>query len=207
MSTLLRLLVLWAVFAPSPVRAAEPATTSSRLPPFDTVVQAVEDYFHTKRDYQPGDLITQADWKTLEGDLARLGWVPRESARLRGLMLGEKSFLPKQLLNKTGRPFMRQIAAYPLAYDKLDRLSGMAQGPATVQALIRGPDGYKMIEYMSTSSGGAELGNMLAQGPGGKDFNKPTGRVYTANQLLDELARMHIAEEQARRGLPARKAR
>jgi hypothetical protein len=31
------------------------------------------------------------------------------------------------------------------------------------------------------------MGNMLSVDPGGKDFNKPTGRIYTAEKLIERL--------------------
>ena len=71
------------------------------------------------------------------------------------------------------------------------RWSGLAHGQQTVCDLIRGPDGYKMIEYMTTAPGGKNLGKQLSRGPKGRDFNKQTGRIYTAKALLERLKESH----------------
>jgi hypothetical protein len=93
---------------------------------------------------------------------------------------------------------MRSVSEYPDAYDRLDRMSQLRNGQRTVRDLIRGPDGYKLIEYMTTASGGEHLGDMLADGPGGQGFNKPTGNIYTAGQLLEALHKSY-EQETARR--------
>ena len=35
----------------------------------------------------------------------------------------------------------------------------------TVRDLIRGPDGYKMLQYMTTSAGGRQMGKQLSNAP------------------------------------------
>jgi hypothetical protein len=49
--------------------------------------------------------------------------------------------------------------------------------------LACGPDGYKLLEYMLKSKGGGELERMLAKDPGNAQIGKPTGKIYTAEQL------------------------
>jgi hypothetical protein len=46
---------------------------------------------------------------------------------------------------------------------------------------------------MTESEGGKNLGRSLQKAPGGKDFNKPTGRVYTLESFLAELRLRHEA--------------
>jgi hypothetical protein len=69
----------------------------------------------------------------------------------------------------------------------------MPYGPRRIRELIRGPDGYKLIEYMTTTKGGKNLSKQLACGVNGKGFNKPTGKIYTLRQLTAELQRLHKA--------------
>jgi len=82
---------------------------------------------------------------------------------------------------------MRQISKYPGAYDRMDHLSQLPRGQRMLGDLVKGPDGYKMIEYMATAKGGQQLGKMLSETPKGHHFNRPTGRIYTAEQLLAQL--------------------
>ena len=52
-----------------------------------------------------------------------------------------------------------------------------------------------MIEYMTQSRGGRELGKMLSKAPNGADFNQPTGRIYTLDGLLAQLKKSCQAEK------------
>ena len=101
--------------------------------------------------------------------------------------LTQNEWLYQQLTTSEGLAFSKQIASFELGFDRVDRLSRMPIGRQTIIDLIRGPDGYKMIEYMTTSSGGKEMGKMLSQASTGQDFNKPTGKVYTPTLLIKAL--------------------
>ena len=102
-------------------------------------------------------------------------------------------FLAVQLHTPNGWKFMREISGYKGAYDRLDRLSRLPYGKQTIRDLIRGPDGYKMIEYMTTTPGGKELGNQISNAPQGEAFNGKTGRIYTAKTLLLRLEQSRAA--------------
>jgi len=167
------------------------ATKDKSLPSFTKVKEVVDRHFKSLPSYRPGDLIARSDVKPVFEQLQVLGWrVADREAILKGV-LDDEAFLVRQLRTKAGRKFMEQIKKYPDSYDRLDRLTRLPQGRQTVQALIRGPDGYKMIEYMTTTPGGSELGRMLSQAPKGRQFNEPTGRIYTEAQLLKQLGKSY----------------
>jgi hypothetical protein len=64
-----------------------------------------------------------------------------------------------------------------------------------------------MILYLATTRSGHNMGLYLNQLPGVKNFNKPTGRLYTERQLVDRLKRSYEREEKYRRfGRPKKKA-
>jgi hypothetical protein len=70
----------------------------------------------------------------------------------------------------------------------------MPYGQQQIADLIRSPDGYKIFEYMTTTQGGRNLGGMLSQGVNGRDFNSPTGRIYTEVELLKRLKKSYDIE-------------
>lgn len=84
---------------------------------------------------------------------------------------------------------MRTVSGLPLAYDRLDRLARLPLGKQTIHDMIHKAGGAELVKYLTTAKGGKELGKMLARAPKpkGHDFNKPTGRIYTVDQLLDRL--------------------
>jgi hypothetical protein len=57
--------------------------------------------------------------------------------------------------------------------------------------LIRDPKGDDLITYLATTKGGHNLGKMMGGVRGGVDLNKPTGRIYTTNDLLTVLKKLH----------------
>ena len=136
---------------------------------------------------QPGEIIAQNEVVELVKHFRGLGWNIPDKKGLIAASPRDTSFLVKVLRqSKKSRKFARQISKYPLGYDRLDRLSRAPQGRQTVVDLVNGPGGHELIEYMTTSSGGKHLGRQLAGG-GQKDFNKPTGLVYTPEQVVEKL--------------------
>jgi hypothetical protein len=169
------------------------------LPSFDQVQKLVDRQLATLSDYQPGDIVSQQQVEPIFEQLKQLGWVVRDRAEIMKLVPGDSDFIVRELRSAEGRTFMRQSGKYPLAYDRIDRLSRMIMGEKNVRALIRGPDGYKMIQYMTSTPYGRNMGQMLSQDPRGADFNSPTGRLYTADALLSRLQQSYDAEIASRR--------
>ena len=60
--------------------------------------------------------------------------------------------------------------------------------------LIKSGGGGKVINYFTTTKDGTRMGKMMAKKPRSADFNKPTGRIYTAQMLLDHLKKSYAAE-------------
>jgi hypothetical protein len=173
--------------------AGSPPAKGGPLPPFSEVEQTVTRYFAARPGYRPGDVITRDAVKPLLAELQKQGLPLPDAKQILEKVPAKGEFFVDQLSTSNGRKFMRRIAVYPDGYDRLDRLSRLPRGQQTVRSLIAGPDGDKMIQYMATTKGGRELGQMLSQDPGGRNFNGSTGRIYTATQLLSRLRQSHAA--------------
>jgi hypothetical protein len=177
--------------------AEPPETTRGDLPKFEAIKKLVDEHFASDKEYRPKDLITRDQVAAVLDKLHKLGWRVRQRDAILADVPAQDEFLPKELRTRQGLKFMRQISSYPLAYDRLDRFSQMPQGKQTLRDLIRGPDGYKLIEYMAESKGGKALGKQLANSKAGTDFNKPTGKIYTQDQLLSRLERAYEEDTKA----------
>ena len=165
----------------------------SPIPSLAKVRETVLQPFEAQEDYQPGDLITRAQVEPLLGRLRKLGLPLPDAKKILADVLPADGFLPEQFATPAGRCFMRQISCYASAYDQLDRLSRLPRGRQTIRDLIRGPDGYKLLQYMTTTRGGRQMGKMLSNSPGAGDFNAPTGRIYTVDDLLLRLKKSRAA--------------
>jgi hypothetical protein len=158
--------------------------------PDDRVVtKVVDDYFASQPGYEKGDLITKSQIEKIVAKLASRGVKISDSSNITKLALADDSFLVRELSTADGKKFMRKVAARPGAYSRLDRLSTIPRGHTLIRDLMRTKDGDKMIDYLVTTKGGKNMGSMMAQARGGVDLNKPTERIYTADDLVVVLNR------------------
>lgn len=148
------------------------------------LTRAVESYFASQPGYQKGDLITRAQIEKVLAKLEAAKVNVPEAASIVKLGLADDSFLVRELSTAEGRRFMRKIGQEPGTYSRLDRLSTMPRGQSLIHDLARQKDGDKMLDYLATTKGGQNMGGMMAQARGGVDLNKPTGRIYTADELI-----------------------
>jgi hypothetical protein len=191
-------LVLAAVTQSSEGAPSQPAKASNKLPSLAAVKAVVEKTLGQDRDYRPGDLLSQRRVAAVLTQLKAAGWDMPQSRELMARVPADNEFLVRALSTKKGVAFMRTVSTMSGGYDRVDRLSRIPQGQQLVERLINGPDGYKLIDYLTESRGGEELGAMLGRTAQGADFNRPTGRIYTATQLLGELEKLHAAATQTK---------
>ena len=187
---------LWGTAVPTAAQQTAPAGQAAAND-FAKIEKLVWKHFESLDGFQQTDLIAREDVDPLLKKLSAAGLTLKKPDDLLKRLLTKSSFLYVELNSAAGRKFMPQVASYPDGYDRLDRLSRLPRGKQTVRDLIRGPGGERMIEYMTTAAGGKELGKMLSQDPNGGNFNAPTGRIYTVQDLLDYLEEQYNAQKKA----------
>lgn len=180
------------------------AAEKSELPNFATATKVVDQHFSKQRDYRPGDLISQRDVQSVLNSLKSAGWTVADKDQLLKLTLPESHFLVPLLASKQGRQFARKVSSEPLIYDRLDRLAHESGGPEMLQSLVKLPDGERYA-LSKPARGAPSILEMLPKGKSGKarkvpDYDKPTGRIYTQDQLLKQLRKSHeLAVKAARK--------
>jgi hypothetical protein len=157
------------------------------LPKFSLIRDSVLRDFANMTDYQPGDIISRSEVDPIFKHLRQMGWTVTDEKAILGQVPGDSDFVVRQLRSDSGRGFMRKSAGYPHVYDRLYRLSILPGGRQIVHDLIHGKGGDELMEYLAKTQGGANLGAMLQRVPRGTDFNKPTGHIFTADQLVQRL--------------------
>jgi hypothetical protein len=167
------------------VNSADSAPTER--PNFDQVANAARTYFQSLRDYRDGDLLAQGMIADVLDAIADVGWEVPDREKFEQRALADDSFLVRELSTPAGRRFARNIAGKPGSYERLDRLSTVSRGEQLVRDLIQQKGGDVLIEYLATTKGGRNLGHSMANTPNGIDLNKPTGRIYTAGDLMKAL--------------------
>jgi hypothetical protein len=151
------------------------------------VAKVVDEFFASQPGFQKGDLITRSQVEKVVAKLVSDGVKISDPASVVKRGLADDSFLVREFSTPNGKRFMRKIAPRSGAYSHLDRLSTIPRGQSVIRDLMRTKDGDKMIEYLATTKGGKNMGDMMAQVRGGVDLNKPTGRIYTAEDLVTAL--------------------
>jgi hypothetical protein len=151
------------------------------------VAKVVDTFFASQPGYQKGDLVTRSQVEKVVAKLTSDGMKIPDPGSVTKLGLADDSFLVRELSTPNGQRFMRKMASRAGAYSLLDRLSTIPQGQSVIRDLMRQKDGDKMIEYLATTKGGKNMGGKMAQVRGGVDLNKPTGRIYTADDLVAAL--------------------
>lgn len=197
-----------ATLIPLTVELANAANTTNQIsgktPPvnskFAEIRQTVQGYFGRSPLYQKGDLIVRQETQKVLSTLQKDGIAIPDQQAILAKTLPEGDFLAKTLRgSRQGRAFMHQISSYPLAYAQLDRLRSQPVGRRTVTNLVRGPGGYKMLQYMNTSPQGKNLSRMLSRDKSGGNYNKPTGKIYTAEQLTNAIWEQIAPKNEKRR--------
>ena len=164
------------------------------FPEFATVQSSINRDLANQTDYQTGDILSQSYVAPIIKHLELMGWKIADRKTILKKVPSDTHFLVRQLRTKAGREFMRKVASYPLAYDRLYRLALLPDGRRTMVDLIRAKDGHKMIQYLTTSKGGKNLGKILQRLPKGTEFNTPTGHIFTGDQLIGHLKQSYQAE-------------
>jgi hypothetical protein len=168
--------------------------SSGKFPTFEKVTDTVEKAFAQNRRYRQGDLLTTSMVDSAFRKLEKINWKVADRKDIQKLVLSDSDWMARQFSSDRGHDFMRQIAELPGGYDRVDRMRRMPYGQQQIAALIQGPDGSKLFEYMTTTQGGKNMGLMLSQGVNGADFNQDTGRIYTELDLIKRLKKSYDRE-------------
>ena len=191
-ATLFGLLVL------SGVSRAFAAPKEQPFPAFGAVEQAVGQHFAAMPNYEPGNIIVRREVQPLLARLKQLGWTVSDADDILGQVPTSGEFLVRQLRTAYGRRFMQKIGRNPDTYDRLERLSRMPHGKLTVRELVRQPGkGSDVINYLATDKKGIQASRQMSRKVTGRGFDKPTGRIYTEEMLLERLKTSHQKDQKA----------
>ncbi len=179
--------------------AATDATSAEKLPPWPVVTRTVGEQLATLQNYRDGDLLSQAEVAPIFKALETRGWVVADQAKIMGSVLPDDDFLVKELRTPAGLKFMRKIASYPQAYDEIDQLSRLPNGDLMVRDFLRFPHSDRTFINKNGPSP-AMYARLVPDekrrgAPTPADLQKPTGRIYTASQLLTRLQQSYRAAE------------
>lgn len=187
-------LVLFMSIAAVLTTAARGVAAETKLS-VDQVKQLVAQHFQSLPGYRPGDIISQSEVEAVLKQLAAYGFQPEDSQEIIADTLPDSSSLVTLLRSPRGRKYMSKVNGYTLIYDRLDRVTRVSSGVTTLDMLIRLPNGEKFSHLKSQLPKGVpdildlmpKKGNGLVRSI--KDYEKPTGRIYSEADLVKRLGR------------------
>ncbi len=171
-------------------------TLQDPRPPFADVEKVIREQFKPTYKFHRGDLIVRSQVTAALKAIEAIGWSVPEQEKLMELVLPDSDFLVQQLKTPKGKQLYQQVAGLPGAIDMLDHLRHMKGGQKTFEVLVqksRGTD--KIIRDMVTTSGGRRLARDITKYENGKDFTKPTHRIYRVQELIAALHDVYQKED------------
>lgn len=166
------------------------------LPPFATVEALVRRDIASIPGHERGDLICQGETVNLYDQIKHLGWWVPDARQIQKDILPDTNFLVQRLRTPEGRKLVRLIPNKGEAYNGLDRLSDLPTGKHTIVEMMRDPASDKWLAYLLSKHGGAELSKLMTKNEP-VDFVKPTGKIYTVDQLVERLEKSYLATLEA----------
>ncbi len=170
-----------------PAKTTRDKAATGAFPSFEDVTKTVQEVLALNPDYQAGDLVTASKVERILAKLEQNRWKVTDGRQIVKQMLPDSDWMAVRLSAPDAQQFMHDFAKLPGSYVRVDRLRHMPNGEIHIGDFIDTPDGSAMIEYMTTTQEGKNLGNFLSQDPDGHNFNKLTGRIYTEQDLLKRL--------------------
>jgi hypothetical protein len=129
--------------------------------------------------------------------LNQLGWKVADEKGILKDTPEDHEYLIQVLASSHGQRLLKHLPDEKLLYDRLDRIIKQPGGRRLVRDLLRLPDGYRYAQA-KRPSGVPAMHSFLPKTSQGKvqtirDYDKPTGRIYTLEQFI---ARLHQSHDQ-----------
>jgi len=186
-----QLLALAAVFLAGSAAWSASPEEGKALPSFDAVTRIVEKHFAGKPRFERGDIISRFDVEPVIDQLTEIGWRPGDIEELYDAFLPDDATVVVLLRTEAGRQLMKQNGKLPGFYDRLERLTWLADGTRRLRTLLADPKAAEISARWTTPAGAAEMQAQIASDPRGENFALPTGHVLTIDQFLARLKKAH----------------
>ncbi|MCO6457986.1 MAG: hypothetical protein J5I93_22000 [Pirellulaceae bacterium] len=158
-------------------------------PPFSEIEAAVRQSFAGEGPRQANDIISRGQVARALKQVEQTGWIVPESEQLLRRVLADDDLLVRSLRTRDGRRLMSRVGGQRLMYDQLDRVAREPGGAALVRDLPRLPDAHLQAQHLEQFL--PKIGSGRARRV--PDFDRPTGHIYTVDQLLAALRELYQA--------------
>ena len=153
------------------------------------VKQIIAKHFQSIKGYQSGDLISSSQVEELFGRFERLGWTVEAKSDILARVVKSGSFLDTTMNSAKGKKFFRQVNQSKNGADRLERMLALKNGRSSIRQLVYEiPNGADYVKALATSRHGKVVDRGVNRSSAaGKNFSKPTGKIYIEEALTEEL--------------------
>ena len=153
-------------------------------------------HFESEPDYVDGDLISRSQVEPLIEQFQDMGWTVFDRDEILAEIPEDEDYIVRKFSTEKGRRFMRAIAKYPKAYDRLDRLQRIPRGRKLIHEMIHAKGGRKIMKHLTTADGDKNLRMVVGRVPRGFKFKVPTGRILTVKRFLERLEEAYHEDQE-----------
>lgn len=133
-------------------------------------------------------VISRNQAKVFFEELAKLGWEVTDRQKILERVPLESNYVVGQLQTSDGQRFLRVHGQKPGVIDRLDRMGRFPNGQTILHDLLAGPAGHHaMLAYMISPQGAEQLWQAVGHTMDAQQFLRPTGKIYTAQALWEQL--------------------
>lgn len=148
--------------------------------------------FVAKHKVPTNEIISQQDVLPLLAVLESAGMI-LDRKELMKMIPGDQSSLVQLLRTPNGRKFIGQTSNNKLMFDRLERIGNEPGGKRLLRDLMKLPDAARYAK-IDTGPGVPDLIDFLPKSGSSKtrrvkDYKKPTGKLYTFNDVVGYLAK------------------
>lgn len=185
-----------AAFALAIISCLAGSQAAAQIPSWEQVEKTFRKHYADPKGAQGAaqapPLVTYDTARRIFYELWEQRWNVSDQAEILKLCPANNSFLVQQCLSPSGQKFLKRAADPATIFDRLERLSALPQGQQKIRDLLQGPPGHHdMLDYMLGSNGSKLLFEGAVADPNARDFNKPTGKIYAPEQLLERIKKSH----------------
>lgn len=187
---------LVAALALAMVQCLAASQAAAQIPSWEQVEKTFRKHYADPKSpqglAQGPPLVTYNTARRIFYELWEQRWNVSDQTEILKLCPPDSSFLAQQCLSPAGQKFLKQAADPATIFDRLERFAALPQGQQKIRDLLQGPPGHHdMLNYMLGSSGSKLLFEGAVADPNARDFNKPTGKIYSPEQLLERIKKSH----------------
>ena len=143
-------------------------------------------------------LIVWEDISPLLDEIQKKGWSMPYARPLEAVMVKQSDFLAKFAATESGARWLNASGGSKLLLDRVERVAKMENGQRTLEDVAKIPNGSKFAGPSAKNfmPGLADLLPLKGgRRPEIKDYNKPTGRLYTRAEVIRYMGQLHAASQ------------